>query len=152
MSVDVTVLGAGVAGLCVAAELVARGLRPRVIDPARGPGPAACSWWAGGMLAPFCEGETAEEEVVRLGQGAADWWEAMGVPVTRRGTLVLALGRDRSELDRFARRTQAHGWLDAAGIAELEPALEGRFTRALHFSGEAHIAPRVALATLQARH
>ncbi len=146
---DVTVLGAGVAGLCVASELVARGAGVRLIDRAGGPGPGACSWWAGGMLAPFCEGETAEEPVVRLGQQAADWWEAHGGSVVRRGTLVVALGRDRGELDRFARRTTRHVTLGPEAIAALEPDLAGRFARALHFPDEAHLDPRAALGALR---
>ena len=145
------VLGAGVAGLCAATELVARGVDVTVYDPAPRPGPHHCSWWAGGMLAPFCEGETAEEPIVRLGQQAAAWWARQGVEVTHRGTLVLALGRDRSELDRFARRVDGHVWQDAGAIAALEPDLAGRFTRALHIPAEAHLNPRAALAHLRDR-
>src|SRR3546814_4199666 len=66
-------------------------------------GPASCSWWAGGMLAPWCEGESAEEPVVLLGAEAADWWERHAGGVTRRGTLVVAPARDVGELRRFAR-------------------------------------------------
>ena len=146
-----TVLGAGVAGLCVAAELVARGCEVRVLDPAPRPGPHGCSWWAGGMLAPFCEGETAEAPVVRLGQEAAAWWTRQGAVVARRGTLVVALGRDRRELDRFARRVPEHDRLDAEGLAALEPDLAGRFDRALHIPGEAHLDPRDALGGLRDR-
>ena len=146
-----TIIGAGVAGLCLAAELRARGVAVTVRDPETAPGPEACSWWAGGMLAPFCEGETAEEPVVRLGRQAADWWAAQGIAVERRGTLVLALARDRAELDRFARRTTGHARLDAAGIAALEPDLQGRFAAALHVAAEAHLDPRAALAGLRAR-
>ena len=142
------VLGAGVAGLAVATELAARGIGVSLVDPAGGPGPHGCSWWAGGMLAPFCEGETAEEPVVRLGQEAAGWWARHAGGVTHAGSLVIALGRDRQELDRFARRTEGHRWLDAEGVAALEPDLEGRFTRALHFPDEAHLDPRAALAAL----
>ena len=145
------VLGAGVAGLCVAAELSARGVAVTVFDPAPRPGPHGCSWWAGGMLAPFCEGETAEAPVVRLGQEAAGWWENQGVEVVRRGTIVVTLGRDRRELDRFARRTEGHDRLDADGLAALEPELAGRFDRALHFPAEAHLDPRAALAHLRDR-
>ncbi|QIK41555.1 FAD-dependent oxidoreductase [Pontivivens nitratireducens] len=145
------VIGAGVAGLCVATELVARGCEVTVFDPSPRPGPHACSWWAGGMLAPFCEGETAEEPVVRLGQSAADWWARQGVSVERRGTLVLTLRRDRRELDRFARRVAQHETLDSAGLAALEPDLEGRFDRALHVADEAHLDPRAALRHLRAR-
>ena len=146
-----TVIGAGVAGLCVAAELVARGCAVTVFDPAPRPGPHGCSWWAGGMLAPFCEGETAEEPVVRLGQEAARWWAGQGVAVAQAGTLVLALGRDRGELSRFARRTEGHDEIDAEGLARLEPDLAGRFDRGLHFAGEAHLDPRAALGHLRAK-
>ncbi|MEQ3625141.1 MAG: glycine oxidase ThiO [Celeribacter sp.] len=151
MSGAVTILGAGVAGLSAAWELTRRGAEVTLIDPAQAeaPGPAACSWWAGGMLAPHCESETAEEPVTRLGQEAADWWQAAGAEVTRRGSLVVAPSRDRSELDRFARRTHAHDWQDAQGLGELEPALADRFARALHFPTEAHLSPRQALAALR---
>ena len=145
------VLGAGVAGLCVARELAARGCAVTVHDPHPRPGPHGCSWWAGGMLAPFCEGETAEEPVTRLGRQAADWWEAQGVRVERRGTLVVTLGRDRRELDRFARRVEGHTRLDAEGLAALEPDLSGRFSRALHVADEAHLDPRAALLHLRDR-
>ncbi|WP_375263351.1 FAD-dependent oxidoreductase [Palleronia sp.] len=146
-----TVLGAGVAGLCVATELVARGCEVTIYDPAPRPGPHGCSWWAGGMLAPFCESETAEEPVVRLGQEAADWWERQGVAVEHRGTIVLTLGRDRRELDRFARRIEGHDRLDADSLAALEPDLGGCFDRALHVPAEAHLDPREALNHLRNR-
>ena len=146
-----TILGAGVMGLCTAVELAGRGAQVTVQDPSPDAGPHQCSWWAGGMLAPFCEGETAAESVVRLGQGSAAWWAAQGAAVTWNGTLVLALGRDRTELDRFARRTQSHARLDATGIAALEPLLAGRFERALHVAPEAHLNPRNALVALRKR-
>ncbi|ATB36827.1 thiamine biosynthesis protein ThiO [Cystobacter fuscus] len=146
-----TILGAGVMGLCTAVELASRGGRVTLVDPQPEPGPHACSWWAGGMLAPFCEGETAEEPVIRLGQTAADWWAAQGVEVICRGTLVLALGRDRAELDRFAARTREHQWMGGEALAALEPELDGRFHRGLFFPTEAHLTPRVALSTLRAR-
>ncbi|WP_026757940.1 FAD-dependent oxidoreductase [Sediminimonas qiaohouensis] len=149
MNIDATILGAGVAGLSVAAELSARGARVRLIDPEGAPGPLACSWWAAGMLAPLCEGETAEEPVVRLGREAAAWWQAAGAAVTQAGTLVVALDRDRGELDRFARRTGGHETLDRAGVGALEPELPDRFASALHFASEAHMDPRAALETLQ---
>ena len=146
---SVTVIGGGVMGLCVATELTRRGIPTAVRDGA--PGPHACSWWAGGMLAPWCEGESAEEAVTRHGITAADWWQAQGVPVARNGTLVVSLSRDAAALDRFARRSRGHRMLDAEGIAALEPDLAGRFARALFFAEEAHLAPRQALAILSER-
>lgn len=136
------------AGLTLAWELTCRGAAVSLEDPAGRPGPHGCSWWAGGMLAPACERESAEEPVFRLGQEAADWWTAAGAVVRREGTLVLALGRDRAELTRFSRRAPGGRVLEGAEIAALEPDLEGRFSKALFFETEAHLDPREALATL----
>ena len=145
---DFTIYGAGVMGLCVATELMARGASVRLIDPAP-MGGAACSWWAGGMLAPFCEFESAEEPVLRHGQAALGWWR-QHTPVTQAGTLVLALGRDRGELARFARRTRGAVAVNGPDIAALEPDLAGRFDQGLFFAPEAHLNPRAALAALRA--
>jgi glycine oxidase len=148
---EIVIVGAGVAGLCAAAELAGRGAAVTVWDRAKAPGRHACSWWAGGMLAPWCEGENAEEPVVRLGQEAAGWWDAACGTVVRNGSLVVALGRDRRELDRFARRTERNEVLPAEAVAALEPDLAGRFDRALFFPEEAHLAPREALLALRRR-
>lgn len=149
MTMAATIRGAGIVGLCVATELIARGVAVTLRDPAPEAGPHACSWWAGGMLAPFCEGFSAEEPVVRLGQEAANWWAAQGVEVIRRGSLVVTLERDRRELDQFARRTQGHKVVAGADLAELEPHLADRHDRALFFVDEAHINPRAALMHLR---
>lgn len=148
---QITILGAGVMGLSIACELASRGVLARIIDPAGGPGPHACSWWAGGMLAPHCESESAEPVVVRLGADAADWWASQGAAITHRGTLVLALSRDRAELDRFARMTDAHRSVTAAEIAALEPELGQRIPRGLFFDSESHLSPRQALAAMRDR-
>lgn len=145
----VTILGAGVMGLAIASELASRGVLPRIIDPAGGPGPQACSWWAGGMLAPHCESESAEPAVLRLGAGAADWWADHGAEITRRGTLVLALSRDRADLDRFARMTAGHRSVAASDIAALEPELGERIPRGLFYDSESHLSPRQALGALR---
>lgn len=146
-----TVIGAGVAGLTCATELVKRGAEVTVVERACDLGPASCSWWAGGMLAPWCEGESAEPAVVRLGASAADWWEEHAGGVTRRGSLVLAPPRDSGELKRFARRTSHHEMLDGDAVAALEPDLAGRFRQGLFFAGEAHLDPRAATRALAAR-
>ncbi|MGB5214232.1 MAG: glycine oxidase ThiO [Anderseniella sp.] len=148
---NVTVVGAGVAGLTVATELAERGCKVEVIDRTEGFGRDACSWYAGGMLAPWCEGDTAEEPVVRLGQEAIGWWRERVPEVLENGSLVVAPARDSGEFARFARRTQAHQTIDAAGLADLEPDLEGRFRQALFFDREAHLDPRKAIAALTGR-
>ena len=142
----ITILGAGVAGLCAATVLSERGLSVQVVDS--GPEGAGASWLAGGMLAPFVEGETAPPEVARLGATAAEWWAARVPGVIRRGTLVVAPARDRAELDRFAARTIGHARIGPDQITELEPALAGRFCGALYYPDEAHLDPRIALKAL----
>lgn len=140
---DVTIIGAGVAGLFAAHELASRGIRPRIIDRNGPPGPHGCSWWAGGMLAPYCEGVTAEPVITRLGAAAAAAWASV-TPVARHGTLVVALDRDRTELARFARRAGNH---ETRPVAELEPELS-QHREGLFFPTEAHLDPRQALADL----
>lgn len=144
----VAIVGAGVVGLACAVELLDRGAA--VVIHERGPriGAEACSWYAGGMLAPWCEGESAEEPVVRLGQEAAGWWERHTGEVARQGTLVVAPSRDRSELRRFGQRTSHFEEIDGEAIARLEPDLVGRFGRGLFFAAEAHLDPRRAIKAL----
>ncbi|MEC9462210.1 MAG: FAD-dependent oxidoreductase, partial [Pseudomonadota bacterium] len=141
----VLVKGAGVAGLATALELARRGIPVEVVERRADIGLGA-SHWAGGMLAPYCEREAAEEIVLTLGLSAADWWEE-AVPglVQRQGTLVLANPRDTADLKRFATRTRGHRWLGEDEIAELEPDLAGRFGSGLIFAEEAHLHPRRAL-------
>ncbi|MBK5567442.1 glycine oxidase ThiO [Ensifer sp. SSB1] len=145
----VLIKGAGVVGLALAHELNGRGVEVAVAERQADFGGAA-SWFAGGMLAPWCERESAEEAVLTRGIGAIDWWDrALPGEVSRNGTLVVAPARDAGELKRFASRTSGFEWLDAAAIARLEPALAGRFQQALFFPGEAHIDPRRALVLLR---
>ena len=144
------VIGAGVVGLCCATTLVERGAQVTLFERSRELGGNA-SWLAGGMLAPFCEGESAPPSVVALGQHALDWWDARVPGVTREGTLVVAPPRDMSEIDRFAARTNSHAPVDEARIAELEPDLAGRFRKGLFFADEGHLDPRVALSALSER-
>ncbi|MER9657303.1 glycine oxidase ThiO [Mesorhizobium sp. M0152] len=144
----VLVKGAGVAGLTAAFEFAARGAAVTVAEtrPALG---GNASWFAGGMLAPWCERESAEQPVLDLGSDAADWWDA-ATPglVARRGTLVLAAPRDAGELDRFASRTTGYRRVEEDEIALLEPDLAGRFRRGLLFPAEGHLDPRQAMAAL----
>jgi glycine oxidase len=164
--VRVTVIGAGVAGLTCALELAERGVQVEVLDRGRaldltGPVeqgavqnrgepmvPASCSWYAGGMLAPWCELEGAEPLIATLGSESVGWWRRRFPGTVCNGSLVVAHGRDGGELASFARRTQRFEWIDGEAIAALEPDLAGRFNKALFFSDEAHLDPRAALRAL----
>ena len=144
----VLIRGSGVAGLCLAYELSRKQVDVTVQDPCSDFSRGA-SWLAGGMLAPWCERENAEEEVLKFGKVAKDWWDqALPGAVASKGTLVVAPPRDIGELSRFANRTSGYEWLDRQQVSSLEPDLEARFSKALFFEGEAHLDPRKALLAL----
>lgn len=147
----ITVIGAGVAGLTCALALAERGATVEVIDRGSGLGAESCSWLAGGMLAPWCELEGAEELVAEFGVEALAYWADRFPGTVRNGSLVVAQPRDLPELSHFARRTRNFEWLDGDGIAALEPDLAGRFSKAIFFPGEAHLDPRAALVALSDR-
>lgn len=150
MTARVRVIGAGVAGLCVAYEFARAGCAVTLVERRAGPG-LGCSFVAGGMISPWCEAESAEPFIVELGVESLRYW-VEEVPVAlRRGTLVLAAARDRAELARFARLTSERERIGAAALADLEPDLAGRFDEALYFPGEAHLDPRAAMTALAGR-
>lgn len=147
----VLVKGTGVAGLTAAFELARRGIAVEVSER-NGEASRGASWYAGGMLAPWCERDSAEAAVLTLGQAALDWWDdATPGLVTRSGTLVVAPARDKAELSRFASRTGGYRWVDEGEIAALEPDLAGRFRSGLYFAGEGHLDPRLAMKLLHER-
>jgi glycine oxidase len=143
----IRVIGAGVAGLTVAYAFARAGCAVEIVERAAAPG-LGCSYVAGGMLAPWCEAESAEPLVVSYGIEALTYWTA-DVPVAQRqGSLVIAPARDLPDLTRFASRTSNFETYDGTAIAALEPDLAGRFEKALFFSLEAHLDPRAAMAKL----
>ncbi|MEM9578172.1 MAG: FAD-dependent oxidoreductase [Pseudomonadota bacterium] len=143
----ITIAGAGLAGLATALELARRGVSVRVFEAGPEIGAGSVARYAGGMLAPWCESESAEDDVITLGASAAGWWAGI-TPVSRSGTLVVAPARDRAELARFARRCSGFRTVAEDDIAALEPALKGRFAQGLFFEREAHLDPRRALRDL----
>lgn len=148
---QVTIIGAGVAGLTCGVEFAERGACVEVLERADDIGPQSCSWYAAGMLAPWCERECAEPLIAQLGEQSLHWWRTRFPATESCGTLVVAHGRDHGELSRFAQRTERHQWLDTHGISALEPDLSGRFAKALFLADEAHLDPRAALRFLARR-
>ena len=141
----IAIRGAGVTGLWQALTLARRGHSIIVVEQSAEAFTDACSPWAGAMLAPRCEEESAEPVIRELGMRGLQLWQANYPDLTSAGSLVVAPARDRSLLDRFERMTEGGSRLDAAQLEELEPDLVPRFDTALFYSDEAHLNPGAAL-------
>jgi glycine oxidase len=142
---SIAVRGAGVVGLWQALALARGGHDVTLCERSAEPFADACSPYAGAMLAPRCEEESAEAIVRELGRRGIALWRETYPDTVVNGSLVVALHRDRAELDRFARMTGGHTRLSASELAALEPALVDRFAGALYYQEEAHLAPEGAL-------
>lgn len=148
---SVTVIGAGVAGSWQALLFACAGYDVTLLDRDDIRMTYATSHWAGGMLAPWCEGEVSEPLITHLGTRSLELWRQHLPGTSFNGSLVVAQPRDRSDFERFARVTTGHDRLDAEEVGQLEPALHGRFHAGLFFAGEGHVEPRAVLPQLHAR-
>ena len=144
-SYAIAVRGAGVVGLWQALVLARRGHAVTLYEQSAQPFANACSIYAGAMLALRCEEDNAEPVINELGKRGIALWRETYPGTAVNGTIAVALGRDRAELDRFARMTGGHRRLSAAELVALEPGLGDRFAGALFFAEEAHLAPEPAL-------
>ena len=147
----VTIIGAGIAGAWQALLFAQAGHAVTLHERSDAAMTEATSHWAGGMLAPWCEAETAEPVIGRLGLHSLKVWRKHFPDTEFNGSLVVAHARDRSDFERFARLTSEYRRLDAAGVSELEPSLEGRFREGLFYPDEGHVEPRRVLPELHAR-
>src|SRR5215469_4161389 len=147
----VSIIGAGVAGAWQALLFALAGHDVTLHERGDAAMTDSTSHWAGGMLAPWCESETAEPVISRLGIRSLDLWRQHFPQTPFNGSLVVAHARDRADFERFAKLTTNHRRLDARALCELEPALEGRFRDGLFYADEGHVEPRRVLHELHAR-
>jgi glycine oxidase len=148
---SVSVIGAGIAGAWQALLFAQAGHAVTLHERSDADMTQSTSYWAGGMLAPWCEAETSEPVIVRLGIRSLDLWREHFPQTPFNGSLVVAHARDRADFERFAKLTSGHRRLDARGLAGIEPSLEGRFRDALFYADEGHVEPRLVLPQLHAR-
>ena len=147
-SYAIAVRGAGVVGLWQALVLARRGHTVTLYEQSAQPFANACSVYAGAMLALRCEEDNAEPVINELGKRGIALWRQTYPGTAVNGTIAVALGRDRAELDRFARVTAGHRRLSITELAAIEPSLGNRFASALFFPEEAHLEPEAALSFL----
>jgi glycine oxidase len=144
----ITIIGAGIAGLTAALELAKRGGKVELLERGTRLGLFACSSLAGGMISPWCEMDGSDPAIAEMGERSLSWWQESFLGLVRNGTLVVATARDSAELSRFSERTHHYRWLDENEIAELEPDLGKRFSKALFYPDEAHLDPKAAMQAL----
>jgi len=151
----VRVLGAGIIGLTVADELVARGHRVEIVDPAPGSG---ASFAAAGMLSPAGELWYGESEILTLGRRSADLWPAfaarLGVSLRTGGTLLAAADHgDLQQVERQVTLLELHGekptLLSRRELIAHEPRL-GRVVGGALLPDDHSVDPRAVVAALRA--
>lgn len=156
----VEIAGAGLMGRLIGWKLVKRGMNVTLYERAPRAAPASAAHVAAAMLAPASELPESDPAIFEMGQRSLRAWptmlEELNVPYGITGSLLVAHGPDAPLLDKFHRslgpRREAQArWLDAAGIAEREPALAERFERGLHLPGEGWLDNRAMLAALETR-
>jgi glycine oxidase len=147
----VSIIGAGIAGAWQALLFAQAGHPVTLYERSDAEMTLSTSHWAGGMLAPWCEAEASEPVIGRLGLRSLDLWREHFPKTPFNGSLVVAHARDRTDFERFAKLTTGHVRLDARGLSELEPSLEGRFRDGLFYADEGHVEPRRVLPELHAR-
>jgi len=147
----VSIIGAGIAGAWQALLFAQAGHAVTLHERSDAAMTESTSHWAGGMLAPWCEAETSEPVITRLGVRSLTLWREQFPQTPFNGSLVVAHARDRADFERFAKLTTGHKRLDARGLSELEPSLEGRFRDGLFYADEGHVEPRLVLPQLHAR-
>ncbi|MGA0545547.1 NAD(P)/FAD-dependent oxidoreductase [Brevundimonas sp. VNH65] len=136
---ETLVVGAGVLGLCVAAELTRRGWDVQVLDA----GGANASAVAAGMIAPALESavENVSAERAALLRRAADLWPefaaAVGISLHREGAVWLGEGVEEisDRLDDLGFKAVRRGdrlVVDGESRVEAEPALAALKARLRH--------------------
>lgn len=155
---QVAVAGAGVAGRLLACRLLDAGARVSLVDENPASDARSCSFAAAGMLSPLAEIEQGELTIAEFGRRSLTlwpqwlaWW-GFEHCFRQRGSLVLAHGADRVELERFSgqlrrRLGQRADCLRTCAAAELEPDLAG-FEHALFLPEEGQIDTHAVMAHL----
>src|SRR3979409_894872 len=123
----VSVIGAGIAGAWQALLFAQAGHAVTLHERSSEAMTQSTSYWAGGMLAPWCAAEASEPMISRLGIRSLDLWREHLPQTPFNGSLVVAHARDRADFERFARLTTGHRRLGAQALGSVQPALKDPF-------------------------
>ena len=161
--VDVCVLGGGIIGLAVAAELLRRGREVCVLEASAGSTDAAART-AAGMLAPVSEADLSHPDLTRLSLASAAMYEPWAREIEARsglntgfettGTLIVALHRDHMAEIEHLRAFQRDRGLDPQPLTRgelraLEPSLAPTVVGGMRVPGDHQVDPRRVLGALR---
>lgn len=153
----IAVAGAGIAGLCAAEMLLARGCDVTLFDPLltpEGMSTPSASVLAGGMLAPYAEIEHMPLAWIEAGLAGISFWEAFSqehrIGFAKNGSFLVAHEEDRYLLKRFETYLPPESVCHRP-VSEVEPALGEVCSSGLFLAQEAHLIPADTLAALRGR-
>ena len=160
ISMKVEIAGAGLMGRLIGWRLSEGGAAVTLHERATRAAPQSAAQAAAAMLAPVSEYPDADPVIFEMGKRSLELWppllDALAVPYSVHGSLLVAHGPDGPLLDKFHRSLGARGatearWVEADGIEALEPALAGRFRRGLYLPHEGWLDNRALLDALEPR-
>ena len=159
----VGIAGAGLAGRLLAWRLASAGATVSLFDTKQRGDLTSASQTAAAMLSPLAELAVSDDAVFELGQRSMQLWPQWLAQLTtpvyfrRDGTVIVAHTQDGASLEHFSRllhhklsaacKAQVQK-LDAAALAQYEPALAGRFTGGLFLADEGQLANDQLMAAL----
>lgn len=162
----IAIAGGGLMGRLLAWRLSQKQLDITLFEAGNLSAPGGACWTAAGMISPLSELVHSERQIYELGNRSLELWpdwagqleSHCGKPVSFRsaGSLLVAHGRDRSELLQFQRELagklgsdiSAHAQLlESSDLRQLEPALEN-FEQGIYLRGEGDIDNRKLLPAL----
>ncbi|MEU4158790.1 glycine oxidase ThiO [Actinoplanes sp. NPDC026670] len=151
----VALVGGGIIGLSIAAELLERGADVTVYDSA--PDGSDGAWHvAAGMLAPGGESAFEYPHLTRLLEAGHELWPSFAaglgdVGYDRAGTLSLALTADDAAEAAREWKHQKLTSLTGSQVRDLEPAISPRVRAGAYAAAEHQVDPRKVVAVLRAR-
>jgi glycine oxidase len=154
---DITVVGGGLLGRCLAWRASKAGARVALYDAASSTGKGSAAWVAAGMIAPITEAIDSNPQIESMGRHSLtlwpQWLAELPAPVFYRdhGTIFVWHREDSGEAVRVERMLASRGSraciqrIGRARAVELAPALATQFSQAFYISGEAQVDNRELL-------
>ncbi len=157
---EVIVVGAGIIGLSIAYELIAKGFRVALVDPTPG---EKTSHVGAGMIAPVSETAFGEDDLTQFNLLAAASWPDFrqrleadsncDLEFVQRGTIAVAFNADDRRFLMDLLNYQLNLGLKASPLTngqclELEPSLNPRVAGGILAENDCHVNPRMCVNAL----